>query len=169
MSSGNLIRPSSDHDRAALKLAVKRLLKCAGGQAHAAEATRVSTAQLNGYANPHMPDCHMPIDILADLTIDADCAVVLEALCRIGNGAFVPLPRAGARGRWGHEVGEAVREGAEAAAALCAAMADDGDVTAGEIRERRIIEELSEAIEALCVLRQHCNDVLAGGAGAGAA
>lgn len=158
--SGEPLRPTTDHDRAALKRAVKRLIGNGGGQMHMAEATRVGGTQLNGYGNPNMPDCHIPIDILADLTIDADDPRVVVELCRIANGAFVPLPKPGANCQWGQEVAHAVREGGTAAAALCTALADDGDVSADEIRDQNIMAELSAAIEALCQLRSHCDQVL---------
>ena len=62
------------------------------------------------------------------------------------------------------EVGEAVRKGGDAAARICAALADDGKVDASEIAEHAILDHLAEAIDALVRLHRHAQDVAKEGA-----
>lgn len=157
-----LPRPTTDHQRAAIKGLVRRQVKACGGQESAATITRVGPKTLSDYGNAHTEkyrDIHMPLDVFMDLTLDGG-PVALIGLCRMAGGAFVPLPDASAGTAWAAEVGEAVRKGGDAAARICAALADDGDVTADEIAEHAIIEHLSEAIDALVRLRSHAAQVL---------
>ncbi|MEJ8474479.1 hypothetical protein [Roseibium algae] len=159
------LRPTTDHDRLALKRAVRQLLRASGGQASAAEVTRVGQPALSRYGSRHHED-QMPVDVLADLTIDADDPVVVRELCRLANGAFVPMRRKGGhgdlcvRGVWGAEIAAAVREGGEATAKLCTALADNGKVDPHEIRDMDLIRELHESIEAQVVLLHHCEQVM---------
>lgn len=163
-----LPRPSSDHQRRALKIATARFVGQCGGQESAASVTRVGHQALSDYGNTTSDrhrDTFMALDVVLDLALDrlaaGETPSLLVDLCRLAGGAFVPLPRKGADGAWAQEVADAVREGGEAASAVCQALADDGAVSAEEIRERRIIEEISEAIEALATLRAHCESVAA--------
>ena len=156
-------RPTTEHDRASLKSAVRRLLRGIGGQEEAAGATRVSQQTLSKYASPssaHDRD-HIPIDVLMDLTIDGDDPTVVRTLCRLANGVFVPLPRSReAITNWPSAVGVAVKRGAEAAEAICTALSDDGQITPQEIEDLEITDKLSRAIEALIVLQTHARSVL---------
>lgn len=98
-------RPTTDHDRAALKSAFRRLVRSGGGQLEAAQATRVGQQALSRYGSPNHPGEHVPVDVLMDLTIDTDDADVIRAMCRLANGVFVPLPKTQgnhqlAGGRW---------------------------------------------------------------------
>ena len=157
-----LSRASSDHQRAALKQAVRRQLRAMHGQEAAAAVTRVTGQTLSDYANalnPRCADMHMPIDVLADLTLDGGSAALVE-ICRVLGGAFVELPDARLGGVWAAEVAEAVRRGGDAAGGLCLALADDGKVSAQEIAEGEIIDLLSGAIDAFVTLRSHCQQVL---------
>lgn len=161
-----LDRATSDHQRAAIKGLVRRQVKACGGQESASSITRVGAKTLSDYGNAHTAkyaDIHMPLDVLMDLTLDGG-PVALIGLCRMAGGAFVPLPEPGEGSAWAVEVGEAVRKGGDAAARICAALADDGQVDAGEIAEHAIIEHLSDAIDALVRLRSHAEEVARGGA-----
>ncbi|MBA5778225.1 hypothetical protein H2509_13940 [Stappia sp. F7233] len=160
-------RPSSENERRALKSAVRMQLRQCGGQDSAASITRVSQQQLSAYGNAdneRHENEHMPIDVLLDLTLDAG-PVALTEICRLSGGAFVQLPSTHSDGVWAAEIGRAVKEGGEAAAKLCEALATGGTITAEEIRELDIVREISEAIEALIALRQHCNRVINAGEG----
>lgn len=157
-----LSRASSDHQRAALKQAVRRQLRAMHGQEAAAAVTRVTGPTLSDYANalnPRCTDMHMPIDVLADLTLDGGPVALVE-ICRVLGGAFVELPDAQIGGVWAAEVAEAVRRGGEAAGGLCLALADDGEVSAKEIADGDIIALMSGAIDAFVTLRSHCMRVL---------
>ena len=159
-------RATSDHQRAALKGLVRRQVKACHGQESAASITRVGAKTLSDYGNAHTAkyaDIHMPLDVLMDLTLDGG-PVALIGLCRMAGGAFVPLPQPGEGSAWAVEVGEAVRKGGDAAARICAALADDGKVDASEIAEHAILDHLAEAIDALVRLHRHAQDVAKEGA-----
>ena len=153
-------RPTTDHDRAALKSAFRRLVRSGGGQLEAAQATRVGQQALSRYGSPNHPDDHVPVDVLMDLTIDTDDADVIRAMCRLANGVFVPLPKThGAITNWPAAVGTAVKRGADAAEAICTALNDDGQITPEEITDLEILNKLSSAIEALVVLQTYARSV----------
>jgi hypothetical protein len=153
-------RPTTDHDRAALKSAFRRLVRSGGGQLEAAQATRVGQQALSRYGSPNHPGEHVPVDILMDLTIDTDDADVIRAMCRLANGVFVPLPKTqGAITNWPAAVGTAVKRGADAAEAICTALNDDGQITPEEITDLEILNKLSSAIEALVVLQTYARSV----------
>ena len=161
-----LDRATSDHQRAALKGLVRRQVKACHGQESAASITRVGAKTLSDYGNAHTAkyaDIHMPLDVLMDLTLDGG-PVALIGLCRMAGCAFVPLPQPGEGSAWAVEVGEAVRKGGDAAARICAALADDGKVDASEIAEHAILDHLAEAIDALVRLHRHAQDVAKEGA-----
>lgn len=160
-----LSRASSDHQRAALKQAVRRQLRAMHGQEAAAAVTRVTGQTLSDYANAQTPRCadmHMPLDVLADLTLDGGPVALVE-ICRVLGGTFVALPDVERGGQWAVEVAEAVRRGGEAAGGLCQALADDGEVSADEIAVGDIIRLLSGAIDAFVTLRSHCERVVEAG------
>ncbi|CTQ53565.1 hypothetical protein LP7551_02089 [Roseibium album] len=147
-------RPTTHHDHLALKAAFRRLMRKCGGQDEAAEATRVSRHALSRYGNNAHCQEHVPVDVLMDLTIDADDPEVVRALCRLANGVFVPLPRARTSvTNWPAAVGAAVKRGADAAEAICSALNDEGQISPEEIYDQQILDKLSAAIEALVVLQ----------------
>ncbi|SDT96700.1 hypothetical protein [Stappia sp. ES.058] len=157
-----LQRPTSDHQRAAIKGLARRQVQACHGQESAASITRVGGQTLSDYGNARTEkyrDIHMPLDVLMDLTLDGG-PVALIGLCRMAGGAFVPLPQPGEGSAWAVEVGEAVRKGGDAAARICAALADDGKVDAAEIAEHAILDHLAEAIDALVRLKSHAAQVL---------
>jgi len=153
-------RPTTEQDRAAIKAAVRRLIRNAGGQTEAAACTRVGQPALSRYGSVTHPDDQMPVDVLMDLTIDADDPDAIRTLCRLANGVFVPQPLARACAtNWPAAVGASVRRGAEAAEAICTALNDDGRVTPEEIEDLEIHDKLSAAIEALVVLQTYARTV----------
>jgi hypothetical protein len=153
-------RPTTEHDRAALKAAFRQLMRVGGGGVASSEATRVGQQALSRYGSPNNPEDHAPIDIVADLTIDTDDPVAVRALCRIANGVFVPLPKAqGSVTNWPAAVGTAVKRGADAAEAICTALNDDGQITPEEIADLEILDKLASAIEALVVLQTYARSV----------
>lgn len=153
-------RPTTEQDRAAIKAAVRRLIRHAGGQTEAAACTRVGQPALSRYGSRNHPDDQVPVDILMDLTMDADDPDAIRTLCRLANGVFVPLPRAqDCVTNWPAAVGASVRRGAEAAEAICTALNDDGRVTLEEIEDLEILDKLSAAIEALVVLQTYARSL----------
>ncbi|MBA5778240.1 hypothetical protein H2509_14015 [Stappia sp. F7233] len=157
-----LDRATTDYHRSALKQAMRRQVRRMHGQEAAAAITRVSGQTLSDYGNadnPRHADTHCPVDVMLDLTLDGG-PVLLSEICRLAGGSFVPLPRPDADAEWAREIAAAVRECGEAASVLCLALGNGGTVTADEIREMGIMQELSEGIDALCTLRAHCERVM---------
>ncbi|MBO6759151.1 MAG: hypothetical protein JJ902_22695 [Roseibium sp.] len=160
------VRPTTEHDRAALKAAVRALTRACGGQDRAAMATRVGQSTLSRYGSIAHPHEHVPLDVLMDLTIDADDPDVVRTLCRMANGVFVPLPKPSVvPTTWTAALGAAVKSGGEAADTICRALNDDGQITPEEIADFEIIEKLSAAIEALAVLQLYARQVCGEGEG----
>lgn len=161
-------RPTTEHDRAAIKAAFRRLLRHAGGQSEAAGATRVGQQALSRYGSPCHENDHVPADVLMDLTMDADNAEVVRTLCRMAGGVFVPLsPSRRDAACWPMQLGAMVRSGAEAAESICKALSDDGRISLEEIQDLDIRAKLSVAIEALAVLDGHAQAVETGPEGTG--
>jgi hypothetical protein len=154
-------RATTEQGRAAIKSALRRLVRGLGGQAEAAAATRVSQPQISRYTSQSHPDEHIPLDVLMDLTIDGGDPAVIRTLCRQANGVFVPLPETQAElTNWPEALGAAVQRGADAAAAICTALSDDSRISRQEIVDLEITGKLSHAIEALIVLQSHAKSVL---------
>lgn len=156
-------RPTTEQDRSAIKAALRRLLRAVGGQAEAAECTRVGQPAVSRYASVNHPDEHVPVDVLMDLTLDADDPEVIRKLCGLANGVFVPLPRSqNGITNWPAAVGTAVKRGADAAEAICTALNDDGQISVEEIEDLQIGEKLQQAVEALVVLQTYARVVSEG-------
>lgn len=137
---------------ARMKAAFRRLADRAGGAESSASITRVSHSQITKYGLPHDPQ-FAPIDVVADLENDCGVAPVTRALADLSGHLLVPKPLVNARGEWVRSIGEVSREVGEAVAVVCTALADDGDVSAPEIKSANILGELREAEEALAALR----------------
>ncbi|MEO9670095.1 MULTISPECIES: phage regulatory CII family protein [Alphaproteobacteria] len=168
----SLPRQTTDEQRRLLKLATRRAVKLGGGQEAVAAITRVTPQTINDYTNSQNQrhnDTFVPLDVLMDLILDAAdeagrVSPILEEICRQSGGSFVPLPKAQRTSApWHQELSCAVKEGGEAAAKICSALADDGQVSAEEIRDGELLRELQEAIDAYAVIFNHCKHVLEGG------
>lgn len=162
-----LPRPSNEHQRAALKRASAHQVRQAGGQEAAAALTRVGRQTVQTYcsAAADHADVYMPLDVLLDLTLDAvardEAPVLLREICALSGGAYVAGPGAsGAAADWGRLLALTVGSGGAAAAAVCQALADDGQVSADEVRFLSIRELLSAAIDNLSALRARADQLL---------
>lgn len=139
------LRPSTDHQRNALKKATKRALRAAGGGASFQHATRVAEAQLSRYAGDSYPD-FMPIDIALDCDLDAGSPVIAASLAVIQGYRLVREPAAGAGAATMTDLAAVVRETADVTTALIGAL-EDGAVTPAEAE--RLNQEIEEAIAEL--------------------
>ncbi|MEP4034440.1 hypothetical protein, partial [Roseibium polysiphoniae] len=152
----SLPRPTSDEARRQLKSATRLAVKQLGGQDVVSSFTRVGQQTLSdcgNVSNARHEQTFVALDVALDLIVDAkDQGVVsplLQEICRQAGGAFVPTPTAPrSAAHWHGELSTAVKEGGEAAAKICSALADDGMVSPKEIRDGDIIRELNEAVEA---------------------
>ena len=151
----NPARPTSDHDRAALKGACDRAVKRAGGVTALANLTRVKVAALSKYGNGCEPDHFMPLDVAADADMVAGAPVILSALAAIEGFAVVSLPSpVPPGGPTTGMVGNLIKESGEVSAAVLAAMAD-GTITPNE--RAAIATEIDEALTALWRIRAALN------------
>lgn len=141
-------RPTSDHDRAALKAAVARAVRRAGGPTALATQTRGTIATISRHAAAHDDDHYMPVDVAADADMAAGAPIILTALAAIEG---YTLRRADAAVHFcPGMVGALIRETADVSASVLEAMAD-GVMTP---RERSaVMVEIDEALAALFTLR----------------
>jgi hypothetical protein len=100
----SLPRRTTEKIRHALKIATKRTVQACGSQDSAASITRVGPKTLSDYGNtgePRHAELFMPVDVLADLIIDCreggEVAPLLETLCELAGGRFVPVTGSGRR------------------------------------------------------------------------
>lgn len=154
-------RPSTHGARQALKAALRAVLRAAGGQDVASDVTRVKQPQLSRYASPTHENEHAPLDVVLDLTLETGNTAVLQLLCRQAGGVFVPLPDTNKTPMiWTKAVFEAVGRNGTAVDAFGRALADDGDVSAQEIREMKIREHLARLLETVVLLDRYAEQVL---------
>ncbi|NBN78700.1 hypothetical protein GWI72_10520 [Microvirga tunisiensis] len=162
-----LPRPSNEHQRAALKRASAHQVRCAGGQEAAAALTRVGRQTVQTYcsAAPDHADVYMPLDVMLDLTLDAvardEPPLLLREICALAGGAYVAGPAAaGVATDWGRLLAAIAGQHGEAVAAVCQALADDGQVSADEVRALNIRELLSRVIESLTAMRTRADELM---------
>ncbi len=160
-----LPRPTSDHQRAALKLAVRRQIKASGGQGSAAVITRVRQQQLSEYASQRADheQVHMPLDVALDLMLDSGEPVLIRALCTLAGGVFVELPSADSDGAWATEISELIKEFGEANSKALRALSVGNTITAEEIARYELLREMNEFIEKAVALKTHMERVVEDG------
>lgn len=89
------MRASTPDDRLALKAAVRRAAKLAGGAASVQHMTRASEHDLSKYASAEHADRHCPIDVAIELDREAGAPVILAAMARLVGYRLVALEREG--------------------------------------------------------------------------
>lgn len=139
----------------ALKESTRALVRAFGGQEAAEELTGRSQSRFSDYGNRNTPD-FMPVDLV--LALEA-CTLgaaghpqVTRLLARNAGFALVRLPQAPAGDTdWHQAIAAVSRETSESIERVCTALSD-GKVTAAEVRNLRIREEIAEAHERLAAL-----------------
>lgn len=148
-----------------VKRASQALVKAVGGTTDAADVA--------GLRQQRVSDCQL-INSPTFFTLDAVLAMeadargsegwpqVTSAMARHHGFALLPLPD-GALGEsnWHRSLAEVSREVGDAVAKVVQALADDGEVSAAEIREGGIVEEIDDAIARLADLKGLCHAKLA--------
>ncbi|EFO32593.1 hypothetical protein TRICHSKD4_2395 [Roseibium sp. TrichSKD4] len=163
-----MVRPTTEHDRRALKTSVRSTLRAAGSQTEAEQATRVSQQTLSTYGstNPRHADCHMPIDIVMDLVMDTHDTSILNTMCRLAHGVFVPFQNCTKRPTaWTQGLSEVVRKGAEVSERVLKALEDDGEISPEEVRDYKMIDAIDGNIQALLMIRARLLEVSEKGGG----
>jgi hypothetical protein len=154
-------------DLALLKAATRRGIAGVGGQESAALDLGKAQCTVSEYQNPQRLDRFIPIDCVAALERCSGRPHITQALARLSGHVLIELPREAGDGVWTRQLGQIAKEVGEAMAALGEAVAKDGAVTAAEIAELRIIEELQEAIAALSAAKRQCEEIVKDAAGEG--
>jgi hypothetical protein len=152
------MRPLTDAQYA-LKAAVRRAVKLAGGPSAAAAAVRVDAPRLSRYGNPDAPE-FAPIDVCCDLDRAAGDHVILRALADIIGCDLVPRETAedrlardviAAAGLVAKDSGEVVNSAIQAVSdgRLTPAEARRFDEEAGDLEGR--VVELRKVVRAAAV------------------
>lgn len=143
-----------------LKRAARALVKAVGSEAEAGE--------IAGLRQQRVSEC-TSINSPAFLTVDAVVALeeeargsegwpqVTRAMARQLGFELLPLPPAvPGDSPWHASLAAVSREVGDAIGCIVQSLADDNDVSAREIRERRIVEEINDAMVGLANLRGLC-------------
>jgi hypothetical protein len=139
------------------KAATKALIRAAGGQEAASAETHKSQPRLSSYGAPNTAD-FIPINDVAALEAITHGAPghppVTRWLARQAGFTLVKLPTApGGFTDFHRAIGAVSKEVGEAVELVCEALGNDNQVTADEVRDGRIVENIDEAIERLLALR----------------
>lgn len=141
----------------ALKRETKRLIEAAGGLEAAALYARPNKTAMGDYGSPNNADRFMPIDAVADLEAitrgSAGWPIVTRMLAKLAGCALVELPTAApGGGDWMRRIGKLAQDHGALAKRICDA-AEDGEVTAAEIRANDLIGLCDDAILTIVNLR----------------
>lgn len=143
-------RASSEHDRLALKAAVKRALALAGGAASFQHATRLHESNLSRAASPQGEDHHLPLDVALDLDREAGAPVVLSEFARLCGYRLAPL-KAEAEGDIGvGDISRLMSASHKTNAGLLAAI-EDSHVSPSEAKA--VAKDIDATIRELTALR----------------
>jgi len=146
-----------DEPKLRLKVATRKTVKAVHGTDLAAEIT--------GTRQQRISDCQLPntadflrlneVQDLEDAARGSDgWPHLTRAMARHHGFELLPLPNlALGDSDWHRSLADVSREVGQAVSKICGALADDGRVSAEEVRDGGIIEEIDEAIAKLAVLR----------------
>ncbi len=149
-----------DEPKLRLKVATRKAVKAVHGTALAGEIV--------GARQQRVSDCQLantPEFLRIDEVVDLEEAgrgsdgwpQVTRALARHHGFELLPLPGcAPGDSDWHRALGDVSREAGDAVAKICAALADDGKVSAAEIRDGAVVEEIEEAMAKLAALKGLC-------------
>lgn len=153
----------SDYNAAhyALKAAVRRSIRGAGGQEAACHETRIRHHSTMGQYGRPQDAQHCPIDVAVDLDRAAGEPHILRAMAGELGYVVIPLAPAHARPEWMAHLSAIARETGQAMAALADALEDDGRIDLAEVRDlslrdrlRAVIAACASADAALAVIEQ---------------
>jgi hypothetical protein len=142
-----------------LKRAAKALVAAVGGTADAGEVA--------GMRQQKVSECTLP-NVATFFTLDEALRLeeeaagsegwpqVTRALARHHGFALLPTAAGAAAAAWHQSIAEVSREAGDVVAKIVQALADDGEVSAREIVDGGIVEEIDDAIARLAALRGLC-------------
>ena len=140
------LRASTPDDRRALKAAVRRAGKLAGGFASVCHVTRVGESDLSKYAGIDHADRHCPVDVALELDREAGSPVIVATMAGLLGYRLVSAGAAASGGVCLREVARVAVESADVVAAVAAALAD-GKLDAADLT--LIDREVEEACKVL--------------------
>lgn len=148
------------HVYRSLKAAVRGMVRDLGGQEAAASLTRVDHQRLGRYGRPHEA-MHAPIDVIADLETAAAVPAVTRHLAAAQGYVLIPRPTvlpvpldAVALGRMANAAGDVIGD-------IGVALAD-GTVTADEVRDLALRDDVRRAMESLASIDAGLAELMAG-------
>lgn len=148
--------------RNGMKRDMKALLIELRGQVVAAEATRVSQQTLSDYANITKRLMHVPVDVLLDLMVELKAQSEGEApypylvgiLARELGYDLVHRADGGSAASTMHALADMTAEFSSLAGAVTQSLADDGHISAIEIIEYGMVEQVQQVIRAATSLER---------------
>jgi hypothetical protein len=151
-----------------LKSACRRTVKEIGGTSLVAEECGIRQQRVSDCQLANTSD-FFRLDEIHSLEEAARGApgwpAVTRALARNHGFELMPMPAAlDASPGWHQSIGAVAKETADVVAKISMALAGDNEVSASEICDGAIVEEIDEAIARLMVLRGRCTAALEGGA-----
>lgn len=142
------------NDYLAIKAATRQLVKQAGGLDNAAAVTRPGRSALSDYGNPNHDDVFMPADVIADLETEISEPLLTAALARLQGCELMRVEFGGkVDPKWAEGLAAMGKEISEAFAKAGMALANGGDIDAGEIRTLELIREFDEALGSVARVR----------------
>jgi hypothetical protein len=141
------------------KRETKALIRAAGGQEACEEMTGRAQSRFSDYGSRNTGS-FMPIDLVEKLEGVTHGKPghpnVTRWLARRAGFMLVERPKVGAGGAWGRSLQDLGREFGQVSGAVCGALGDPdtpGEVTADEVRDHRILENLDELAELVARMR----------------
>jgi hypothetical protein len=139
------MRASTPDERRALKAAVRRSCKIAGGAASVQHSTRAGEVDLSRYASTEHPDRHCPIDVAIELDREAGSPVIVSAMAALLGYRLVAEGAKGAEPLSMRDVAQVSTEAAQLISAVAEASVDGID--ASEVSN--IDKEAEETVAAI--------------------
>jgi hypothetical protein len=144
------MRASTPDDRLALKAAVRRAAKLAGGAASVQHMTRASESDLSKYASSEHADRHCPIDVAIELDREAGSPVILAAMAQLVGYRLVALERDGEEEIDMRDLARIAVDASRVIEDVTRAL-ENGDIDAAE--DRQIAIDIETSVRDLRVLQ----------------
>jgi len=133
---------------ASLKAATKNLVQQLGGQDAASCFTRICRQRISEYGNLQKPDSNMPVDVVLDLEKTLEDPLVTRRMALIQGFALTPLPEAHPGNPDVQELARIAQEFGDVVDRVGKCLADDGHISAAEIKSHSLLDELDDLISA---------------------
>lgn len=144
-------------EKQGLKLAARDLVRAVGGGEAGAGFCRVSQQRLSEYGSIN-GELFMPADVVLDLEAvtrgEPGHPHVTRYLARSAGFGLVPLPELGAVSTdWHDHIGGLAEEAGDITRKICVSLADDGRVTAREVKVHGLLADAEKLLTIAVALR----------------